>query len=95
MVFAIDDEIFTIYLIFEGREKKFLKGTGNINTLKFAATLVAEEIFDGSADMYMWFTDDDNKIPVFFYAPIKVGEITGYLQSYEGLKHPFNSIVKE
>lgn len=95
LVFAIDDEIFTIYLIFEGREKKFLKGTGNINTLKFAATLVAGEIFDGSADMYMWFTDDDNRIPVFFYAPIKVGEITGYLQSYEGLKHPFNSIVKE
>lgn len=94
LVFAIDDEVFTIYLIFEGREKKRLKGTGDINTLKFAATLVAGEIFDGSADMYMWFTDDENRIPVFFYAPIKVGEITGYLESYEGLKHPFNSIVK-
>lgn len=94
LVFAIDDEVFTIYLTFQGKETKTLKGTGLINTLKFALTLVAGEVFDGSADMYMWFTDDENRIPVFFHAPIKVGLVTGRLDSYQGLKHPFNSIVE-
>ena len=94
MVFAIDDDVFTIYLIYKGKESKYIRRLGNVNTLKFAATLVAGEIFDGKEDMYMWFTDDNNRIPVLFSAPIKIGEVSGYLKSYEGLKHPFDSFVK-
>lgn len=94
LVFAIDEDIFTIYLIYKGKESKFIKGLGNVNTLKFAATLVAGEIFSGNEDLFMWFTDDDNRIPVLFKAPIKVGEVSGHLESYEGLKYPFNSLVK-
>lgn len=94
LVFAIDDDVFTIYLIYKGKESKYIRRLGNVNTLKFAATLVAGEIFDGKEDMYMWFTDDNNRIPVLFSAPIKIGEVSGYLKSYEGLKHPFDSFVK-
>ncbi len=95
MVFAVDDEVFTVYLTYKGKESKYVKNIGNVNTLKFAATLVAGEVFSGKEDMYMWFTDDDNRIPVLFKAPIKVGEVSGYLESYEGLKYPFNSLVTQ
>ena len=56
---------------------------------------MAREAFRRKEGMYMWFTDDDNRIPVLFKAPIKVGEVSGYLESYEGLKYPFNSLVTQ
>lgn len=90
MTFAIDDEIFNVHFIFYGRETVNVKGLGKVNTIKFSARLIAGEVFNGDTDVMIWISDDENKVPVFFEAPILVGTASGRMSGYEGLKYPLN-----
>lgn len=92
--FAIDDDVYNFYFILEGREVKKIKGLGTFKTLKFAVKLVAGSVFTGKDDMYVWVTDDDNKIPLLFESPIIVGRVQGRLVSYRNLKSPLESKIK-
>lgn len=94
MTFAIDDEVFNVYFILQGRETRKVKGLGTVNTIKFAAKLLAGEVFTGEQDMTIWISDDENRIPVLFEAPILVGVASGRLAEYSGLRHPFSSLIK-
>ena len=91
MTFVIDDDIYNVYFIWLGREKKYIKGIGTVKTMKFAAKLIAGEVFGDDSDMFVWVSEDDNRIPVYFEAPIKVGFVSGYLSGWKDLKHPFDS----
>lgn len=95
MTFAIDDEIFNVYFILYGRETIKVKGLGTVKTIKFAAKLLEGEVFKGETDMLIWVSDDDNRLPVYFEAPLLVGTAKGRMSSYENLKHPFTSLVKK
>ena len=95
MTFAIDDEVFNVYFILFGRETIRVKGLGTVNTIKFAAKLLEGEVFKGEADMLIWVTDDDNRLPVYFEAPLLVGTAKGRMTSYENLKYPFTSLIKK
>lgn len=94
MTFAIDDEVFNVYFIMYGRETIKVKGIGTVNTIKFAAKLLEGEVFKGEEDMLIWISDDENRLPVYFEAPLLVGKASGRMTDYSGLKHPFSSIVK-
>lgn len=91
--FAIDDGIYNLYFIILGREKLKVRGMGTFNTIKFAARMVAGEVFNGETDMYIWVTDDRNRIPVYFESPIKVGAVSGRITGFSGLKHPLDSKI--
>lgn len=93
MTFAIDDDVYNVYFILYGRETRKIKGLGTVNTIKFAAKLLEGEVFKGEEDMLIWVTDDDNRLPVYFEAPLLVGVASGRLTGYEGLKHPFEALV--
>lgn len=93
MTFAIDDDVYNVYFILYGPERLKVKGLGTVNTIRFAARLLAGEVFTGEEDMMIWVTDDDNRIPVYFEAPILVGTASGRLAEYSGLKHPFTSLL--
>lgn len=95
MTFAIDDEVFNVYFILYGRETVKVKGLGTVKTIKFAAKLLEGEVFKGEADMLIWVTDDDNRLPVYFEAPLLVGTAKGRMSSYENLKHPFTSLIQK
>ncbi len=90
MTFAIDDEIFNVHFIFYGRETVNVKGLGKVNAIKFSARLIAGEVFNGDTDVMIWISDDENKVPVCFEAPILVGTASGRMSGYEGLKYPLN-----
>lgn len=94
MTFAIDDEVFNVYFILHGRETVKVKGLGTIKTIKFAAKLLEGEVFKGEEDMIIWVTDDENRLPVLFEAPLLVGVATGRMTGYEGLAHPFDAMVQ-
>lgn len=94
MTFAIDDDVYNVYFILYGPETKKIKGLGTVNTIKFAAKLLEGEVFKGEEDMLIWVTDDDNRLPVYFEAPLLVGVASGRLTGYEGLKHPFDALVE-
>jgi len=87
MTFAIDDDVYHVYFILIGREQKKVKGLGTVNTIKFAARLIAGEVFKGDQDMFIWVSDDDNRVPVYFEAPIWIGTVNGRLAEYSGLKY--------
>ncbi len=93
MTFAIDDDIYNVYFILYGRETLTVKGLGTVNTIKFGAKLLEGEVFKGDKDMTIWVSDDENRIPVLFEAPLIVGLATGRLTAFEGLKHPFSSFI--
>lgn len=94
MTFAIDDEVFNVYFILYGRETIKVKGLGTVRTIKFAAKLLEGEVFKGEEDMMIWVTDDENRLPVYFEAPLRVGAAAGRMSGYDGLKYPFTSLVK-
>lgn len=95
MTFAIDDDVYDVYFIWRGREQKKVKGFGVVNTIKFSAKLLAGNVFTGEEDLSIWISDDDNRIPVLFEAPILVGTASGRLVECSGLKHPFSSYVRK
>ncbi len=95
MTFAIDDDVYNVYFILYGRETLKIKGLGTVRTIKFAAKLLEGEVFKGEEDMLIWVSDDDNRLPVYFEAPLIVGVATGRMTGYEGLKHPFKALVKK
>ncbi len=92
--FAIDDDVYNFYFILIGKEVKKVRGLGTFNTLKFAVRLVAGSVFTGEDDMFIWVTDDENKVPLLFESPIIVGRVQGRLSEYSNLKGPLTSKIK-
>ncbi len=43
--------------------------------------------------MFIWVTDDDNRVPVMIEAELRVGSIKAVLKSYDGLRHPMSARV--
>lgn len=95
MTFAIDDDVYNVYFILYGRETIKVKGIGTVRTIKFAAKLLEGEVFKGEEDMLIWVSDDSNRLPVCFEAPLLVGTATGRMTGYEGLKYPFEALVEK
>ena len=94
MTFAIDDDVYNVHFILHGRETIDVKGLGRINTIKFSARLLAGEVFRSDTDMTIYISDDANRLPVYFEAPLLVGKATGRMTSCSNLAHPFSSMVR-
>ena len=94
MTFAVDDDVYTLHFRYLGKENKRVLDVGTVRCLKFSFEVVSGEVFSGESDLFGWFSDDDNRIPVWFSAPLKVGQVQGRLHSWSELKNPFSSIVE-
>ena len=92
--FAIDNEVFELYYRLIGPEIKRIPGMGQYKTLKFAARVVAGEVFSGKEELIIWVTDDRNRVPLMFETPIKMGRVIGRLSSFKNLKHPMTSRIQ-
>ena len=92
--FAIDREIHDLYFVYKGKEVKKMKGVGTFRTLKFAVRLVAGEVFTGEDELFLWVSDDENKIPLWFESKILVGTVYGRLKKWSDLKYPLDSKIK-
>lgn len=92
VTFAIDDDVYTITLIYKGKEKRKIRKIGKVPCLKFGCSVVAGEMFSGNEDAQLWVSDDDNHIPVYFMAPLKVGAVCGRLTSVSGLAYDLKTV---
>ena len=95
MTFACDSHVRTLSFVYLGKENRKVRGMGTGRCLKFGFDVVKGEVFSGDSKLYAWFTDDANKIPVYFVAPLKLGEVRGRLYSSSGVRHPFTSIESD
>ena len=94
MTYACDHHIRNIYFRYFGVENVKVSGKGMVRCHKFGFEMPNGEAFDGESSLYAWLTDDENRIPVSFIAPLKIGQVRGRLYESSGLRHPFSSIVK-
>lgn len=88
----LDREFFDIKYTFLQKENIKVKETGTFSALKFRVELVAGDVFKEGQYLFVWVTDDENRIPVYIESPIRVGSIKARLVSWEGIKFPLNSI---
>ena len=95
MTFAIDDDVYNVYFILRGPETIKVRGVGTVKTIKFSVKHISGNVFTGDEDLSVWITDDGNRIPVLFEAPILVGVASGRITGWSGLKHPFSSLVRK
>lgn len=52
-----------------------------------------DNVFYGDGKIFIWLTDDENHLPVFFSAPVAVGSINGRIGNISGLKYPLTSKI--
>lgn len=88
----LDREVYNVSYTYMTRELKKIKNIGTFSTLKFRVELVAGDVFKKGQYLYVWVTDDDNRIPVFIESPIRVGSVKARLATYSGLKHELGAI---
>ena len=89
----IDNEIYELYLRYQGKERIKIPRDRHYNCIKFSAMLVEGTIFSGGEHLTVWVTDDKNHIPVMVKAKILIGSVKAILKSTHNLKHP--SILSE
>ncbi|MFW6248554.1 MAG: DUF3108 domain-containing protein [Bacteroidota bacterium] len=80
----IDGEIYNLYIRYLGREHLELKDGRTFNTQKFSALLVEGTIFKGGEDMFVYVTDDRNKIPIMVEAKILIGSVKAIISNVQG-----------
>lgn len=91
MTFVIDDDVYDVYFVYRGRCVKEVKGLGTIKCLHFGAKLLEGGVFKGDNELEVYISDDRNRLPVLFGAPIHVGDVEGRMTSVSGLKYPFTA----
>ena len=60
---------------------------GSIRCLKFSPSIQPGRIFKKDSKLYLWITDDGNRVPVKAQVEILVGSVTMEIQSANGLKY--------
>jgi hypothetical protein len=86
VVSIIDNEVFNLYIRYLGKENIEDKEGKTYSCIKFSTLLIEGTIFKGGEDMFVWITNDANKIPVLIEAKILIGSIKAYLKNAEGLR---------
>ena len=87
------DELFPFYIVYRGRETISIS-SGKYKCFKFVPIVEPGRVFAKKDDMTIWFSDDDNKIPVSIKFDIWAGSFRCDLTKFENLKYPFTAKVK-
>lgn len=85
--YFLGDEISELQIAYVGKETIKSK-LGTIRCLKFSPSIKPGRIFRKDSKLYLWVTDDGNRVPVRAEVEILVGSVTLEIQTAEGLKHP-------
>jgi len=87
------DELFPFYIVYRGKDVVTI-GSGKYNCFKFVPIVEPGRVFQKKDDMTIWFSDDENKIPVSIKFDIWAGSFRCDLVKFENLKYPLTSKVK-
>lgn len=88
----LDDEVYHLYLRYEGKENVKTK-YGTFRAIKFKPLLIKGSIFEGGEKMNVWVSDDKNHILLRAESPISVGSIKVDMMDYKNLRHPLTSLI--
>lgn len=83
----VDNEIYNLYGRYLGKETITTKGDKKkINCLKFSMLLVEGTMFKGGEDLFVWVSDDENRVPILVEAKILVGSVKAIFRKANNLK---------
>ena len=87
MDYFLDDGVTDLHIQYVGKER-VKTPMGTFNCLKFSPSIQPGRIFRKDSKLYLWITDDNNRIPVKAQVEILVGSVTMELTDASGLKYP-------
>lgn len=85
--YFLGDKIHQLQIKYIGKEVVDSK-LGKIRCLKFSPSIEPGRIFRKDSNLYLWITDDGNRVPVKAQVEILVGAVTMEIKSADGLKYP-------
>jgi hypothetical protein len=87
--YFLEDGVHTLNITYVGKEK-IKSNIGTFNCLKFNPTIIPGRVFRKNSKLYLWITDDDNRIPLKAHVELIVGSVTMDIMSVKNLKYPLN-----
>ncbi len=90
-----DRDVYDLGLTYRGKEDIKLRNKNRYKALKFVPKLITGELFKNEDDMAIYVSDDDNHVPLYIEAKIKVGSVKVMLESVKNTKYPFNALIEE
>lgn len=91
--YFLEDGVHTLGITYLGKE--IVKcPLGTFNCLKFNPTIIPGHIFKQNSKLYLWITDDENRIPVKAHVEVVLGSLTMELTAAKNLKYPLNPLKK-
>jgi len=91
--YFLEDGIHDLEITYVGTEKASCS-LGTFNCLKFSPTIIPGRIFRKDSKLYLWITNDGNRIPVRAQVELIVGSVTMDLAAAKSLKFPLNPLKK-
>lgn len=88
--YFLSDEVTSLGITYVGKEQ-IKTPLGTFNCLKFNPEIAPGRIFRKDSKLYLWVTDDGNRIPVKARVEILIGSVTLELTDTKGLKYPLHS----
>ncbi len=85
--YFLDDEITPMQIQYIGKET-IRTSLGKIACLKFSPGIKAGRVFRKNSRLYLWISDDNNRVPVKAQVEVVIGSITLELVESGGLKYP-------
>lgn len=92
LTYFLNDEVATLSIEYIGVET-INTALGPLECLKFSPEIKAGRIFRKDSRLYLWVTNDGNRIPVRAHVEILVGSVTLELSDAKGLKYPLGKKV--
>ncbi len=89
--YFLSDEVTPLTVEYLGKEV-VKTSKGKLRCLKFSPSISPGRIFRKDSRLYLWISDDDNRIPVKAQAEVLVGSITMELSDAKGLREPLQII---
>nr|NQU92989.1 DUF3108 domain-containing protein [Bacteroidota bacterium] len=90
----IDGESFNLYGRYLGIETIENFDGQIFRCHKFSALLVEGTIFTDGEDLFVWITDDKNRIPILVEAKILIGSVKAFFTKGENLQYPMDALIK-
>lgn len=84
--YFLDDEVADLSITYIGKER-IKTAIGTFNCLKFNPSIKPGRIFKKDSKLYLWITDDGNRIPVKAQVEILVGSVTLEITGTKGLRY--------
>jgi len=87
LYYFLSDGVHDLQIQYVGKER-VKTSLGYFNCLKFSPSIQPGRVFRKDSKLYLWITDDGNRIPVKAQVELIVGSVTMELTSFKNLKYP-------